>query len=76
MQKDIERFLKGNKQKSLPNNGWIQPCLNCNAPTARIFNYLYNHKIYKCYFCKDCISDTKNIELYAKNILIKIYNYI
>ena len=76
MPKNTDRFLKGNKHKSLPNRGWIQPCINCNAPTSRIFNYLYDHTIYKCYFCKDCVNDNKYINLYTKYILIKICNYM
>jgi hypothetical protein len=76
MKKKTEYYLKGDKQDSLPKNGWIHPCINCNAPTARVFNYLYNRDIYKCYFCKDCINDNKYIDLYTKDILIKIYNYI
>ena len=76
MKNKAEYYLKGDEKESLPNNGWIQPCINCNAPTSRTFNYLYRHSIYKCYFCKDCINKTKKIESYTKDICIKIYNYI
>ena len=76
MNTNSERYIKGDKQDSLPDNGWIQTCINCNEPTSKTFNYLYRHRIYKCYFCKECVNNTKNIDLYKKDIYIKIYNYI
>lgn len=75
MKTNVEHYLKGDEKDSLPNNGWINPCINCNAPTSRIFNYLYDHIIYKCYFCKECVNNNKYIDLYTKDILIKIYNH-
>ena len=70
-----EHYIKGHKQKSLPDSGWIHPCINCNHPTMRSVKYFHNHKIYNCCFCKNCVNKTKDINLYKKIIQIKLLNY-
>ena len=67
-------YMYGKKCDTLPKNGWIHSCINCNAPTSRTFKYFYDHKIYTCFFCKDCLYNKKDIELYTSKILTTIFN--
>jgi hypothetical protein len=67
------KLIKGQSRKSLPEDGWIQSCLICNAPTARTFKYFYTHQIYSCYFCKACLRCANEIHLYTRDILLNVY---
>jgi hypothetical protein len=66
-------IIKGEPSDTLPEKGWIHPCIICNIPTAREFYYYYIYKVYRCYFCKDCLKDGNYINLYYKEILLKVY---
>ena len=56
---------------SLPENGWIKPCLKCKLPTSRIFKFFYEYQVYNCYFCKDCVPLSKDIlDINFQNIII------
>lgn len=66
-------IIKGDPNDTLPEKGWIHPCIICNMPTARMFNYYYIYKVYSCYFCKECLKDDNNINLYSHEILLKVH---
>ena len=66
-------IIKGDPNDSLPEYGWIHPCIICNTPTSRTFNYYYSYKIYSCYFCKDCLKNNIFTNLHTHEILLKIY---
>ena len=66
-------IIKGEPSDTLPEKGWIHPCIICNMPTSRMFFYYYIYKVYSCYFCKDCLKENENINLYSHEILLKVY---
>lgn len=43
-------IIKGDPSDTLPEKGWIHPCIICNMPTSRMFSYYYSYKVYSCYF--------------------------
>ena len=61
---------------SLPENGWIKSCLKCKWPTSRIFKFFYEHQVYNCYFCKNCVTLSKDIldDKLQDLIIIQILN--
>lgn len=68
------KSISGKKSQTLPENGWIKPCIYCGSPTFKTYKYFYEGDVYNCYFCKNCLGKNKRIERFNKYILINIFN--
>lgn len=72
-----------------PENGWIQPCLLCNNPTSKLYNYTTIKKYgtysltnttydleLQIYMCEKCCDKCKKNRFVSKNYKQFIDDYI
>ena len=44
---EIKKGLHRTCTNTLPDRGWVKPCLRCTAPTSRTFIYFYKGDLYE-----------------------------
>ena len=61
------------KNSHLPENGWLQACINCDTITSfRLELFNKNNIIYYTYYCKNCAYSINNNSCF-KNIKNKCF---